>query len=262
LFPFAHACGFFACPCGKVFQAAQVFVYGSAVFVYALAVFPHALAVFPHASAVFVCALAVFVCASAVFVYGSAVFVYGSAVLTELDALAAAAETALSAAQNETTRTPVATAQCKTAFDALTAKMRDIKRRYFLAPPLDDPAFIALGLKIHDTIISHSGTPTAQVTVETFLVGRHELGVKLIYVTGNPNDTANKGYRIWHTLIAPGEQAPASPEDLHKSFFTKRKKDVIEFEFGDSGKTCFMAAQIENEGKKGPWGPMVSALIP
>jgi hypothetical protein len=37
---------------------------------------------------------------------------------------------------------------------------------------------------------------------------------------------------------------------------------VIEFEFGDSGKKCFMAVQIENEGKKGPWGPLTSALIP
>jgi hypothetical protein len=66
-----------------------------------------------------------------------------------------------------------------------------------------------------------------------------ELG-KIIYVTGGPED----------------------PDDLRKSFYTKRKKDRIEFDFGDSGKTAFFAVQIENEGKKGPWGPLVSALIP
>jgi hypothetical protein len=33
---------------------------------------------------------------------------------------------------------------------------------------------------------------------------------------------------------------------------------MLEFEFGDSGKTAFFAVQIENEGKK---GPMVQALI-
>jgi hypothetical protein len=93
-------------------------------------------------------------------------------------------------------------------------------------------------------------------------VGRHELGVKIVYVTGNPNDPANKGYRIWYCLTGPGEAPPAGPEELTKSFYTKRKKDVIEFEFGDSGKTAWFAAQIENEGQKGPWGPMVSALIP
>jgi hypothetical protein len=37
---------------------------------------------------------------------------------------------------------------------------------------------------------------------------------------------------------------------------------VIEFDYGDSGKTAYFAVQIENEGKKGTWGPLVSALIP
>jgi hypothetical protein len=185
-----------------------------------------------------------------------------AAVLTELNGLIQAAENALETAQNETTRTPVATAQCKAAFEALTAKMRDIKKRYFLTPPLTDADYIALGLKPHDTTPTQSGTPTAQVTIETYLLGRHELGVKIIYVTGSPTDPANKGYRIWYSVIGPGETPPANPDDLRKSFFTKRKKDVIEFDFGDSGKTAFFAVQIENEGKKGPWGPMVQALIP
>jgi hypothetical protein len=183
-------------------------------------------------------------------------------VLSELGSLIQTAETALAAAQNETTRTPVATAQCKTAFDALTAKMRDTKRRYFLTPPLADADYIALGLKPHDATPTPSGTPTAQVTIETYLIGRHELGVKIIYVTGNPIDPANKGYRLWYSVTAQGEPAPANPDELRKSFFTKRKKDVIEFDFGDSGKTAHFAVQIENEGKKGPWGPLISALIP
>ena len=156
----------------------------------------------------------------------------------------------------------MANAQCKTAFTDLVAAMRDVKRRYFLEPPLTDADLISLGLKPHDGTPTHSGTPTAQVIIETYLVGRHELGFKIIYVTGNPNDPANKGFRIYYRVIAPGETPPANPEDLTKSFFTKRKKDVIEFEFGESGKTAFFAVQIENEGRKGPWGPLVSALIP
>jgi hypothetical protein len=185
-----------------------------------------------------------------------------AAVLQELDTLTQGAEAALTTAKNEITRTPVATALCKAAFEALTAAMRDIKRRYFLEPPLAPPDFVALGLRPKDGIMTPSGTPTAQVTIETYLVGRHELGVKIIYVTGNPADPANKGYRIWYSLTAPGETPPATPEDLRKTFFTKRKKDVIGFDFGDSGKTAHFAVQIENEGKKGPWGPLISALIP
>jgi hypothetical protein len=182
--------------------------------------------------------------------------------LTELTTRRGTAGTALETAKNETTRTPVATAQCKEAFDALTDFMRDFKRRYFLSPPLLDSDYVSLGLKPHDPIPTPSGPPTAQVTVETYLIGRHELGVKMIYVTGSATDPANKGYRIWYRVVAPGETPPANPGDLHESFFTKRKKDVIEFEFGDSGKTAYFAVQIENEGKKGPWGPLVSALIP
>jgi hypothetical protein len=183
-------------------------------------------------------------------------------VMQEFDSLIQAAANTLEAAKNETTRTPVATAQCKEAFDALTAAMRDTKRRYFLSPPLLDSDYISLGLKPHDITPTQSGTPTAQVTIENYLVGRHELGVRIIYVTGTPTGPANKGYRIWYSVIGQGETPPTDPNDLRKSFFTKRKKDVIEFDFGDSGKTACFAVQIENEGKKGPWGPLVNALIP
>jgi hypothetical protein len=72
--------------------------------------------------------------------------------VAELDSLIAVSDIALITAQNETTRTPVATAQCRTAFEALTAKMRDLKRRYFLTPPLTKADYAALGLKSHDAI--------------------------------------------------------------------------------------------------------------
>jgi hypothetical protein len=180
----------------------------------------------------------------------------------ELGGLTEAADAALAVAKNETTRTPVATAQCKAAFEALTAKMRDFKKRYFLTPPLMEADYIALGLKPRDSTPTASGTPTAQVTVETYLIGRHELGVKIIYVTGSTTDPANKGFRIWYSVIGQGETPPTNPDDLRKSFYTKRKKDLLEFDFGDSGKTAYFAVQIENEGKKGPWGPLVQALIP
>jgi hypothetical protein len=181
---------------------------------------------------------------------------------TTLSDKVTAAETALTAAKNEETRTPVATAQCKTAFEELAAVMRDIKKRFFYEPPLTNADIISLGLKPHDTTPTATGAPTAQVTVETFLKGRHELGIKIIYVTGTSTDPANKGYRIWYTVVGQGESAPANPDDLRKSFFTKRKKDIIEFDFDASGKNAWFAVQIENEGKKGPWGPLTNWLIP
>jgi hypothetical protein len=169
---------------------------------------------------------------------------------------------ALTAIQHEETRTPVATAACKTAFSTLLHAMRDIKKRWYYIPPLTEANYIGLGLKLRDTTPTASGYPTGQASLETYLVGRHQLGIKIVYLTGNPKDAANKGYRIWYTLVEHGGTPPVNPDALHKSFFTKKKKDVIDFEFTDSGKTAWFAVQIENEGKKGPWGPLVSALIP
>ncbi len=182
--------------------------------------------------------------------------------LTEFGAQTNAAAAAFAAAKNEETKTSVTTAQCKQAFDVLTAAMRNIKKRWFFVPPLTDADIISLGLKPRDTNPTPSGAPTGQAGIETYLIGRHQLGVKITLLTGKPDDPANKGWRIWYSLTSHGETPPANPEELNKSFFTKKKKDVIDFEFGDSGKRAWLAAQIENEGKKGPWGPMISAVVP
>jgi hypothetical protein len=100
------------------------------------------------------------------------------------------------------------------------------------------------------------------VTVETCLLGRHELGYRIVYVSGDPDDRANEGFRIWYKVVPPGGEPVTDPKQLTGSFFTRRKKDVIPFDYADSGKTAWMAVQIENGGKKGPWGPLVSAIIP
>jgi hypothetical protein len=95
---------------------------------------------------------------------------------------------------------------------------------------------------------------------ETFFIS---LGIKPNdHVIGNSTDSANMGYLAWYSDIAPGESPSANFDDLLKSFYTKWKKDIIEFDFNDSGKTAYFAVHIENEGKKGNWGPIVSTLIP
>jgi hypothetical protein len=183
-------------------------------------------------------------------------------VMQAFDSLIQAAANALQTAKNETTRTPVANALCKEAFDALIAAMRDMKKRYFLAPPLLDSDFVSLGLRPRDSHPTPGTKPTAQVTIETFLVGRHELGIRIVYVTGSPDDKANKSYRVFYKIVGLGEPPPTDPKELDRSFSTKRRKDLVEFEYGDSGKTVYFAVQVENGSKKGNFGPMVSALIP
>jgi hypothetical protein len=180
--------------------------------------------------------------------------------LTELIAIRDSAAAALETAKSETTRTPVSNARRKEAFDALTGFMRDFKRRHFLSPPLTDSDCISLGLKPRDPHPTPGAAPTAQAMAH--LVGRRELGMRIVYVTGSPGDKANKGRRVHFLVVAQGEAPPLSPEYLRESFYAQRRKDLIEFGYEDSGKTVYFAVQIENDGKKGGWGPMVSALIP
>jgi hypothetical protein len=182
---------------------------------------------------------------------------------TELGNLFTAAEGWLEKAQDEAERTHVISVACHEALGDLEAKMRFFKDRYFKMPPLTKEDWAALGFKEKDDHRTPTGTPTAQAAVEAFLKGRGELGVRIVYVSGDPHDRANGGFRIWHSVIAPGEAPPAKPEELRKSFFTRRKKDRIEFEYEDSGKTAYIAVQIESPGgQQGKFGPMVSAIIP
>jgi hypothetical protein len=180
----------------------------------------------------------------------------------ELLGLFDTAQALLRQAMDKAERTHVITVACQAAFKALKEAMRFIKDRYFKMPPLSESDIAALGLRLPDTHPTPSGPPKAETAVETFLAGRHELGMKIVYVSGDPNDKANKGYRIWYKVAGPGETPPADPEQLDKSFYTRRRRDLVQFAYGDSGKTAYIAVQVENGGKKGPWGPLVSALIP
>jgi hypothetical protein len=114
-----------------------------------------------------------------------------------------------------------------------------------------------MGVPIRDTHPTPSGVPTTRAIVETFLEGRNQLGVNVVYVSGDPDDPANAGFRIWYTAQGPDEPPPAGPEDLHKSFFTHRKKNLIEFDYHDSGKTAWFSVVIENgPGKQGSPGAL------
>jgi hypothetical protein len=182
--------------------------------------------------------------------------------LTELTEVKDAAVEALALVKDKSTRTPVTVARCKAAFVALKAFMRDFKRRFFICPPLTNEDVVALGLKPHDVHPTPSGKPTAHATVEVSLAGQNQLGLRFVYVSGDPNDPANKSFRVAYLVVGPGEAPPTDPEQLIHSFSTQRKKELMEFPFADSGKRVFICVRLENGREVGGWGPMVSAIIP
>ena len=185
-----------------------------------------------------------------------------AATVTAFSALVTEADGVLAAAKNDAVRTPVVTAHCREVFERLEQEARDIKKRYFFVPPLTEADIAALGLKMHDPHPTPSGKPTSQVRAEPYLTGLHQMGFRIVYVSGSPGDPANKVYRVWYVLVPPGGKAPSSPEELTKEFSTKRMKDVLHFAFEDSGKTVYMAVQIGNGNMTGDWGPMTQAIVP
>ncbi|MDR0599243.1 MAG: hypothetical protein LBG84_04065 [Treponema sp.] len=184
-----------------------------------------------------------------------------AAEIADFKAATAALDALFQRHKDNETRTPVGTQELNDAFRAQENRTRELYRLY-IRDRRSDAERVALDLNPMDHHRTPTGAPTAQVTGETFLRGRHELGIRMVYLTGGPEDRANKGYRIYYRVLEHGQSAPASPEELVKSFFTKRKKDYVPFNYEDSGKTVWMAIQVENDGKKGPWGPLFSAVIP
>jgi hypothetical protein len=198
--------------------------------------------------------------------------------VTELQTLTDAAAAALAAAQSSE-RTSVVTANCKAAFDAMIAKMRFIKSRYFLSPPLTEADIISLELKPKDTTHTPVPPPTAQAEADITRPGVHLLELYLRPVSGSPPDPhrSDYGYRIYYGVLPPGGasvelatgakrellKAPASGDELPHSKFTRRKKELFDFAQEDSGKTAYFCIRYENaKGESGPWGPMFSSIIP
>ncbi|WP_162510876.1 hypothetical protein [Treponema endosymbiont of Eucomonympha sp.] len=197
---------------------------------------------------------------------------------TALDGLSVDAERLLGQAQSSA-RTTVITAECKTAFAALLVKMRFVKSRYFLAPPLSDADFTSLELQPKDTTRTPVPPPAAQAEADVTRPGVHILALHLKAVADSPPDPhrADYGFRVYFGVLSPDgasavpaaglkrelTAAPVSGEELPHSRFTRRKKETFDFPAEDSGKTVYFCVRYENaKGESGPWGPLFSAVIP
>jgi hypothetical protein len=197
-------------------------------------------------------------------------------VCTALAGLVTAAEQILALAMGSQ-RTPVITAQCKEAFEALAEKMRFIKNRYFLSPPLLPSDYAALLLSEPDTTHSPRGVPKAQMTAEIGRTGTARLFLKLVYAEGTEslaNPHTDIEYQIRWGKYSPvnptsnpgtGEiaAAPVMAEELPVVFTTKRKRELIAFGPEDSGKTAYFDIRIGNGNNEyGQWCTLFHAVIP
>jgi hypothetical protein len=192
---------------------------------------------------------------------------------TELGTLYGAAQALLRQAMDEDTRTHVVTVECQAAFKALKEKMRFFRDRYFKLPPLTDGDWAALGFRRKDPHPTPIPVPEAQVEADLAFPGIHLVELKNIRpvgVYGVPDPRSDYGARIYYGLTGPASEKykfrlagpPGTGSDLPYSVFTRRKKERFDFD-GESGNTVYFCLRYENpRGQAGPFGPMVSAVVP
>lgn len=174
-------------------------------------------------------------------------------------------------------RTPAQNERIRSAFGQLVDQMRDIKRRYFFVPPLTSADLFEIGLKPPDTTPTPVGTPTSVVQAEISYPHKNALNVRIQAMPGSTyDDRADYGFRIYYGVLPQVpvseelmierqylRREPQRPEELTQSHFTRRKRDVLEFSYDNSGMKCYICIRYENgKGDKGPWGPIVSAVVP
>jgi hypothetical protein len=199
---------------------------------------------------------------------------------TELQGLYGAAEALLQKAADEAERTRVITAECKTAFSAMTGRMRFFRDRYFKMPPLTEGDWAAMGFRSKDTHKTTGGAPDGVPSVSlSYPGGPHMITAHLGPMPGTLElDAASDyGYAIYVGIMPQGgatlEQAasdkhylmkvPADGKGLRHYRFTRRKKEKIFFDAEDGGMTAYVCCRYENRtGEEGKWGPVASIIIP
>jgi hypothetical protein len=177
--------------------------------------------------------------------------------------------------------TPVVSAACQEAFDALEAHMRYMRDRFFRMPPLTLEQWIAMGFfkpdKTYTTIANPAGAP---VVILSYGHGKFELGIKMEPEEGTPPPSPHTryGYSIYYGIMPPGGAtleeaasekhylmtAPVNGEGLLHYRFTRSSHATIVFDAKEAGKTAYIFVRYENEKgwKSEKWSKVAFAVIP
>jgi hypothetical protein len=199
--------------------------------------------------------------------------------LTTLENDVQAADTILNKVKSGE-RTSADVVQCNMAFRDMETEARFIKKHYLLTPPLVPSDYPLLLLPLPDETYTPVAKPTGQPAITiTYPGGPHLLLVHFAPLPGTepPDSRGEYGYALYRGIMPQGgatlEQAagmkhylmkePLSGDELLHYKFTRRKKELVDFDASESGMTAYFCARYETQkGEHGAWGPVVSAIIP
>jgi hypothetical protein len=181
--------------------------------------------------------------------------------VTDLTAAKTAAAAKLAEAESPQ-RNPIITAECKAAFDDMEAKMRDMKKRYFLKPPLEDADFVSLSLPVPDRIPTPHPVPSLKPDTDATPSGKGKHTVTAI----NPETEDKKKPDLvtgvaFASRVRNASDPRAQAEDMPSEYQTSTVK-VFQYPEADYGKVADYATAYEaGGGKRGPWSDVVSEII-
>ncbi|GHV77715.1 hypothetical protein AGMMS49942_25360 [Spirochaetia bacterium] len=195
-----------------------------------------------------------------------------------LEADTLAAETALTAATGSA-RGPTNTALCNTAFKKLKKKMRFIKERYFTVPPLTNDELVSMGLKRKDGIPTKKEPPQGMFTARVLSSLNGLVKYIIESVEEDPPDASDliEGFDVYRGIMPQGgatlEQAagpkhylrdmPVTGSGLQLLETVSKKRNRMAFDAEDRGMTACISFRAKNgKENRGPWGPVVSFIIP
>jgi len=157
---------------------------------------------------------------------------------------------------------PMVIAECKAAFADLATRMRDLRRRYFFKPPLEDADFVSLALPPPGRKAAPRPVPSLKPDTDAAPSGKGRHTVTAI----NPESEDKKrpgqvtGVAFASRTRAAGDP-PARAGDMPSEYQTGTVK-VFQYPEADYGKVADYATAYEaGGGKRGPWSDVVSEII-
>ncbi|MFP3089997.1 hypothetical protein LQZ21_06675 [Treponema sp. TIM-1] len=177
-------------------------------------------------------------------------------------------------------RTAASVVECNEVFKEMETEARFIKKHFLLLSPLALADLPTLLLPLPDNTPTLVPPPAGQpVLTITYSGGPHVLIVHLVPLPGTkpPDSRGDYDCALYRGVMPQGgaalEQAagmkhclmkePLSGDELLHYRFTRRKKELVNFDASKSGMTTFFCARYENQkGEYGIWGSVVSAIIP
>jgi hypothetical protein len=202
-------------------------------------------------------------------VAGATAWLIPAATVTALQALQTAWTTAYAVAKSPDTRTSVAVGVKQRARKAYEAALRSLIRSYLTYNPLvSDDDRISLDIPVHKTTRTPIPPPTDAVALELRQLLGHRVEVNFSVVSLDPAEKEHReakpyGVRGAEIRWMISDTPIVDTEDLTHSSFDTRTPFILEFEGDERGNILYVCARWENTtGQKGPWGEIVSAVIP